>query len=165
MQGSHQALISESVFYRVQNVLDGKKKIMRTKIKVDDKFPLRGFLICPQCGKLLTASSSKGRSSYYHYYHCFSGCNVRFKSDVVNDRFIKELSRWKPKPAVGDLYKIVLQDIYRQSGRVRQSRLNKLREDISRLSEYKIRIRKMRISDELAADDYHGRKNRLRKPS
>ncbi len=158
VRGSHHPLITEAVFYRVQNVLDGKKKTMRTKIKVDDKFPLRGFLICPECGKLLTASSSKGRSSYYHYYHCFSGCNVRFKSDEVNDQFIKELSRWKPHPAVGQLYKLVLQDIYKEGDRIRQTRLKKLREEMSRLAEYKIKIRKMRINEELAADDYQAEK-------
>ncbi|MEO7978051.1 zinc ribbon domain-containing protein [Flavobacterium sp.] len=40
--------------------------------------PLRGYLLCPECGKLLTGSPSKGRNQYYRYYHCASSCGVRF---------------------------------------------------------------------------------------
>ena len=50
---------------------------MRTKIAVDGNFPLRGFLLCPTCGKLLTGSASKGRTNYYHYYHCSATCGFR----------------------------------------------------------------------------------------
>ena len=38
----------------VQEVLDGKKKLQRTKMTTDEKFPLRGFIVC-SCGRLLTA--------------------------------------------------------------------------------------------------------------
>src|ERR1022692_23148 len=70
VQGQHDAMISESLFYKVQDVLNGRKKIQRSQIIVDDDLPLRGFLICPKCGRLLTGSASKGAYYYYHYYHC-----------------------------------------------------------------------------------------------
>jgi len=153
--GTHQPLISADLFYQVQDVLAGKKKVMRTKIKVDEKFPLRGFLLCPQCGKLLTASSSKGRHQHYHYYHCFAGCNVRFKNDLVHGSFEKELSRWKPHPAVGQLYKLVLQDYRKQGEKLRNKELNVIKEELSQLEEYKSRIRKMRINGDLDTEDYN----------
>ena len=156
--GMHEPLITEELFYQVQDVLDGKKKRMRTKLKVDERFPLRGFLICPQCAKLLTASSSKGRHKHYHYYHCYSGCNVRYDSSVVNDSFRRELSRWKPHPAVGQLYKLVLQDMYEQGDKLRQTELKRTREDLIKLGDHKIKIRKLRISDELDAEDYRAEK-------
>ncbi|MGN6478313.1 MAG: recombinase family protein [Flavipsychrobacter sp.] len=154
VNGNHQALISEALWLQVQDVLDGKKKVMRTKIKVDHRFPLRGYLLCPQCGKLLTASSSKGRKERYHYYHCYSGCNVRFKAEEVNNDFKTELQRWKPHPAVGQLYKLVLQDMLSLGDQHRQSELKKIRVELHRLTEYKSRIRKLRIAGELDTEDY-----------
>ena len=158
VRGQHAPLISEGLFYQVQDVLDGKKKKMRVKQKLDDRFPLRGFLLCPQCGKILTASSSKGRTQHYHYYHCFSGCNVRFPSDTVNGSFEREIGRWKPHPAVGLLYKQVLQDMHREGNKVRQTELKRIQEDLARQEAYKTKIRKLRIAEELDADDYRAEK-------
>ncbi|MCH5688740.1 recombinase family protein [Niabella sp. W65] len=59
-KGQHEPLISEALFYDVQDVLDGRKRILGTKVTADDSIPLRGFLICPKCGRMLTASASKG---------------------------------------------------------------------------------------------------------
>jgi site-specific DNA recombinase len=153
-QGMHASLISADLFYQVQDILDGKKKIMRTKIKVDDKFPLRGFLICPHCGKLLTASSSKGRSSYYNYYHCFTGCNIRWSSELVNDKFREELETWKPHPAVGKLYHVVVEDMLKIGDKERQAQIKSLQLELHTLTEYKARIRKLRINNELDLEDY-----------
>jgi hypothetical protein len=76
VQGLHTGIISEALFYEVQEVLDGRKKKQRTKTVVDDMLPLHGFLVCPTCGRVLTGSASKGRYRYYHYYHCTSSCVI-----------------------------------------------------------------------------------------
>jgi site-specific DNA recombinase len=71
VQGQREPIISEAVFYEVQDVINGRSKKVNdaTKISCDNMLPLRGFLICPRCGKMLTGSASKGRNSYYYYYH------------------------------------------------------------------------------------------------
>lgn len=43
----------------------------------DAEFPLRGFVRCETCGRLLTGSWSKGRNSYYAYSTA-SDCAGRF---------------------------------------------------------------------------------------
>jgi site-specific DNA recombinase len=154
VQGTHAPLISADLFYQVQDILDGKKKIMRTKLKVDDKFPLRGFLLCPTCGKLLTASSSKGRSSYYNYYHCFTGCSCRYNSELVHEKFQEEIEKWKPHPAVSVLYSYVIEDMLKLGDQSRQQQIKNLQQDLRTLTEYKDRIRKMRINNELDVEDY-----------
>ncbi len=111
--GQHEPLISESLFYQVQDVLDGKKKIQRIKMAADDRFPLRGLILCPdsQCNRVLTASASRGRKQYYEYYHCISACGTRFPAADVNRAIVNELCKWKPHPAVKILYKQILQDV------------------------------------------------------
>jgi hypothetical protein len=62
--GQHEPLISEALFYDVQDILDGRKKEQRTKITVDDRFPLRGFLnVRVAAGCLRPAPAKAARST------------------------------------------------------------------------------------------------------
>jgi site-specific DNA recombinase len=109
VQGQHEALISENLFYQVQDAIDGKKKRQRHNVKEisSDMFPLRGFLKCPNCHRLLTASASKGRNGRYHYYHCVASCGPRYACGHVNDQFVKELQKFKPQKGVTELFKLL----------------------------------------------------------
>ncbi len=105
---------------------------MRTKMVVDDNLPLRGFLICPQCGRMLTGSASKGRTKYYHYYHCSGTCNFRHSATDVNKRVVNEIGRYvRPIPKL-KLYKEVIVDQYNkrtkaQRGNIQQIKLRFIR--------------------------------------
>ena len=96
VQGQHEPLISKELFDRVQLILDGNKRVERpnTKILSDENLPLRGFLVCPECGRNLTGSASKGRTSRYYYYHCVSSCGFRQKAEVANDIFEKGMRQF-----------------------------------------------------------------------
>ena len=106
--GQHQPIIPEYLFYEAQDVLDGRKKKQRTKVVADDQIPLRGFLICPRCSRMLTGSGSKGRKHRYYYYHCSSACGIRYRADFVNREFERELKKYIPHPAATELYKNVI---------------------------------------------------------
>lgn len=105
----------------VQDILHGRKRAPVIKQAVRDEFPLRNFLVCPRCGKMITASISKGRSGYYKYYHCMSPCGWRYKAEIVHDIFIGELKKYKLSPGMIDLYKNVILSIYNQKQGRRQS--------------------------------------------
>lgn len=116
--GQHEALISEALFYRVQEVLEGRKRNERqSAIKVVslDELPLRGFLHCPDCNRMLTGSASKGRNGYYYYYHCQSQCGCRFKAHLVNDAFIKELEKFVPREGISPIYYKIIKETYRNT--------------------------------------------------
>lgn len=80
VHGLHEPIISEALFYEVQQLLDGKKKTYRTQVGGKEILQLRGYLLCPRCGKLLTGSGSRGRNGLYYYYHCHSSCGTRFRA-------------------------------------------------------------------------------------
>ena len=96
IEGIHPPLVTKKTFDTVQTILDGRKKQKgKSHKKVNPKFPLRGFVMCPKCDKPLSASSSKGRNGYYSYYHCFSPCDVRIKKEDVHiwfEEFLKSIS-------------------------------------------------------------------------
>lgn len=124
VNGQHEPILSETLYYAVQDVLDGRKRGQyRLKVASNQSMPLRGFLICPKCGKLLTGSTSKGRRKYYSYYHCTKGCIVRFKTDIVNSHFQTELKKFTPQGHVIEVYKILLNEAWAdQTGIIRNER-------------------------------------------
>jgi site-specific DNA recombinase len=81
VSGLHEPLIPEILFYHAQDVLDKCARSYNLEVVANESLPLRGFLICPVCDKLLTGSASKGYSKYYTYYHCSCGCPFCQKAD------------------------------------------------------------------------------------
>mgnify|MGYP001590503547 FL=1 len=94
VDGLHPALIDDNTFYTVQDIIEGRRKNCPNKYKtVRDEFPLRGFLTCSQCGRTLTASSSRGKmGTLFYYYHCGKGCKERRKASLANEQFEELLS-------------------------------------------------------------------------
>ncbi|WP_097132298.1 recombinase family protein [Pedobacter xixiisoli] len=111
VEGKHEALISEELFYEVQEVMRGRKKKITLRQNFDEKLPLRGFLMCPKCDWMLTGSASKGRSAYYHYYHCKPECKVRYPHQLVNEEFENELRLLVPRTGVMEIYQEIILDI------------------------------------------------------
>lgn len=100
--GLHEGIITEELFNQVLDVLDSRKKTNKKKVSSIKELPLRGFLICPKCGYMLTASASKGCKRHYHYYHCFAKCGIRFNADLVNQKFEEDLKKYTIDPALID---------------------------------------------------------------
>lgn len=68
-QGNHEALISKSLFERVQDILHGR---VGTRVHVHD-FPFRRFIRCAACGNALIGELQKGRV----YYRCHTKACVK----------------------------------------------------------------------------------------
>ena len=83
--GKHDAIISEDLFFRVQNKLPQKKEALRPKAY---KYPfiLSGILFC-HCGKRLTAGTAK--SGEYAYYTCTDPlCKTRISAKKIEQETI-----------------------------------------------------------------------------
>lgn len=92
VKGIHEPLISESLFYTVQEVLTGKRRVKsRVHKKLKEQFPLVGFLHCQHDHKM-TCSCSRGKmGTYYGYYHCWNNLHcIRGSAEAVNQSFIEE---------------------------------------------------------------------------
>lgn len=102
-KGHHRPLISPQTFDRIQERLAEKQKLPPRKDLHQD-FPLRGFVLCADCGKPYTAFWSKGRSKRYAYYHCDTlGCPARHKSiraGQLHDAFEEILAKLRPRDTI-----------------------------------------------------------------
>jgi DNA invertase Pin-like site-specific DNA recombinase len=104
VKGLHKPLIPFDLFNRVQSIIDKRKRKQFKASKINPLFPLRGHLKCKDCGDMLTASSSKGRSRHYSYYHCQRGCKERFDSSLANNSFNDYLETIIVNKEVSELY-------------------------------------------------------------
>lgn len=153
VKGQHEGIISESLFYEVQDILDGKRKIYKTK-KEADELQLRGFLICPKCGKVLTGSASKGRQERYFYYHCLYPCNSRFRAQESNGLFMSLLRKFTPRPGMKEVYKIVLNETYQSLTVGEKDGLKRLKSEMDQIQTKITKARELLLSGDLEATDY-----------
>ena len=154
VQGQHQPIISELLFYQVQDILEGKQKAQHTKMQVDEMMPLRGFLICPKCGKVLTGSASRGCRKRYYYYHCTSTCGCRFGVSKANDLFVRELKKYVPCSEMLPLYKTVLVQEFKVQTKSKYSNNKRATEQINELNNRLFKARNLLLSEAIDVEDY-----------
>ena len=142
VEGIHDPIIDEDIFYKVQDIIDGKrKKSPKLSKAINPDLYLRKYLACPICGHSLTGSTSKGNGGRYTYYHCSNdGKHLRKSADEVNEGFAKYVGGLKPNKVVLDLYREVLQDLRGENVREVQRRVEALKKDIEDAEEMLVAI-------------------------
>jgi site-specific DNA recombinase len=161
VQGQHTPIISEALFYEVQDILDGRKKKQRPKTPIDEKLPLRGFLICPSCGRLLSGSGSKGRTKYYHYYHCSSECGVRYKAEDVNGEMVNEISKYDLPHERLLAFKHIVVTTFNDKTKFNRTEVKHLRSQLEDASKKVLQARDLLLKGDLDPDDYRAIKSEM----
>lgn len=121
MAGYHDPIVSHKTYEAIKEKLaQNNRTHVRQEIHPD--FPLRGFLLCCECSKPVTASWSKSRNGRkYAYYRCNSkGCGLNGKSiakAVVEDDFEELLRKIRPSPQVLRLTESIIRDLWRKKMR------------------------------------------------
>lgn len=86
VKGVHKAIITENQFWKVQQMMGGKKFTKSVRPEV----PLRGVLKCNICGRPMTAAPSKSRNGTYHWYYF---CNYDRKENYSAKKLHEQLSQ------------------------------------------------------------------------
>jgi site-specific DNA recombinase len=154
VQGLHEPLISEALFYRVQDVLDGRKRLYGIPIATPKDLVLRNFLKCNNCNRMLTGSASKGKTTYNVYYHCTSACGVRYNAITVNNAFVEELTRFIPRPGYSELFVQAVTDCYNDQTRAITDERKYLSKEIADSTNRMDKARELLLNDELDAGEY-----------
>ena len=123
--------------------------------KYNQKYPIRGYLICNKYGNKLTASSSKGRKKYYSYYHCQNGCNERYQASLINSTFNDFLSSFSISEEVIKLYKEIIKDIFKEQKGTKENKILKLNKEITSLDNNLKNLDEKLLSNDIEAEDYN----------
>lgn len=136
-KGKHEGIISFETFERIQQRLkSGAKAPARKDISSD--FPLRGFILCDDCQKPLTACWSKSRSGKKHpYYLCpTKGCASYRKSirrDVLEGEFEDLICSLQPTETLFDMARAMFHDAWENELAQAGDAANTLRQGIKRI--------------------------------
>ena len=112
--GKHEAIISQETYEANQRLLYGKRKRAgEVRQKFHPDYPLKGTLMCPNCGKPMYASAPRsGSGTKSPRYDCFrpscKGLVRSIKAVSMHDNFEKVLERIQPQEAVIELFKEVI---------------------------------------------------------
>ena len=99
-QGNYEPLVDAELFYSVQRKLSQPKgPVARPYKKAHPDFPLRGTVLCPNCGRPLTAAWSGGHGGRYGYYRCIRCSRVSFRKDSLEPKFISHLDGLSLEPS------------------------------------------------------------------
>ena len=140
VEGQHRPMISLDQFYKVQNILDGrrvsKKALNAKKTRNNKVFPLRRIIKCKECGIGLTAGWSKGRSKHYPYYRCAGGCKITsIRAEKLDAKVIELLQAIQPKKECIELFtQYVVEEYENRLTNIKKAR-NKADDEIKRLKD------------------------------
>ena len=120
---------------------------------------MRGFLVCPECGKLLTGSKSKGRSRYYAYYHCVGGCSHRVNADTVNNAVKEDLLKFLPRIGNMDFYQETVTKNYMEQAHEALTEKNEILLQIKGYEDRLSHTRELLATRQIDASDYRDMKS------
>ncbi|MDF0596324.1 recombinase family protein [Psychromarinibacter halotolerans] len=114
-KAQHEGLISFETFEKIQARLKGTAKAPARK-DINEDFPLRGFVLCDDCSKPLTACWSQGKSKKYPYYLCpTKGCpsyRKSIKREELEGEFEDVLQTLQPTEGLFALVKAMFRDAW-----------------------------------------------------
>lgn len=154
VKGLHEGIISESLFYDVQDVLSGKKKAGKTKVHSPELLPLRGFIKCSRCSRILCGSASKGRSGYYYYYHCSSSCGCRYKAEEVNSVFNEIVKEFTIQEDYAEVFIKAITDNYKNGNSTQLISRSELLKEINDLNSRIAKARELLLNGDIDGADY-----------
>lgn len=154
VQGLHEPLIPESLFYEVQGVLNSRKRKLSGKIVTIDMLALGGYIHCSNCERMLTDSASKGRKGHYHYYHCSSACGYRKKAEELNQLFLDNIHEFVLNPGTAELFKKVILDVYTTCNEEGSTNRKQFVEQITILNNKITKARELLLNGDIDGKDY-----------
>ncbi|MCK4822851.1 recombinase family protein, partial [bacterium] len=157
VEGLHEAIVEESLFYQVQEMLDNSKRSQNPQSmdSKNDDLPMRGHIKCSHCGRKLTGSASKGNGGKYLYYHCNYCGKDRIRADHAETEFSSFLTSIKPNPAVKKLYQEILKELSKGDQKKRQTYKKAMSQKIEDFLDKIKKAQDLLLEGELNPKDYH----------
>jgi site-specific DNA recombinase len=116
-KGIHEAIISEELYYKAQEIKNGRNRMVKKIRPKNPSFPLSGFLVCACCGSPLygsTSNNGKKKKTFHSSYRCSKNCGESYNPEIIHNELYRVLSKAKPSKGVLKLFEEVLIDEYQE---------------------------------------------------
>lgn len=157
VKGLHEPIVSQELFDAVQDALNGKAAPKVVHKKLNNDFPLKGFIRCTACDKKLTAGWAKGRKEKYARYWCWNPkCSARVSAsrDEIEKAFLGILGMLVPtQEFLNELPRIAKDHWAHRLERIKNERrrLSTILKDVKTLNQ---KIVMQKVNGELSAEDF-----------
>lgn len=136
VQGKHEAMVTESQWLRVYNLLEGNNHKSKHDPDKVDEMPLKVFMRCHDCGNPYTGYLQKQKNIYY--YRCRTkGCCKNRNRKIVHAKFAEVLSLFQLNEELKPLVKDMMVHTYFELHREAIGRADK---DRARLAELEAKL-------------------------
>ncbi len=161
--GSWEPLISQEVFDRVQDIMDGKRMAVVPHIRNSEDFPLRVFVRCALCGQPLTGSWNKGRSKYYPNYRCRNAkCKgVKIRKEALERQFLHLLHRLTPSQEFLLLFRDIVLSSWNSKQAEAQAQVSAIKQQLSTLTDRKNALVDRYLDGKISEQTYKEQDERL----
>ena len=164
IKGLHKPMITREELFKIQMLLSGKTMKVKHVIK-NPLFPLRRTVFCGCCGRPLTGSAPRGRSSKYYYYHCYNkDCPMYCKAinkEKLEKEFIKYLNRITPSKKFLEAFKASALDLWNNKELYLQKEAQNYERQLSTFEEKRKRIFEMREEGLYTPEEFRERKEEI----
>lgn len=158
--GKYTPMISKEQFYRVQEILDGRRTTPQgSKRKVDNpNFPLRKLVKCHFCDSPLTAGMCKGGTKKYPYYWCRHNCLKSTTSNKLEEILLNRLKEIQPSQEAVDLFTLILRTTYDKRIKALLNRKKSANKDLFELKDMMSKLVQGHLKGTYSDDIYESQK-------
>lgn len=165
--GTHEAIISEQAFYKCQKYINKGNKGDRISASTpNETFPLRHFILCPNCSRPLTACMSKSKNGkLYPFYKCYNKNCRGYKSiskDKLEGEFSSLLRKITPTKEYLATFRKVLLDVGREKINKQKANLKNSENRLVNLQAEKTKLIEMKKKDLLDDEDFKAEMERVK---
>ena len=163
IDGIHQPLIDDDLFFKVQNKLvkSNKERNFPKSYRYRTELPLRGNITCSKCDNKLTGSASKSKTGRrYFYYHCNYCHQERYRADSANELLEVILKGFKFKNEANELYRLIMEDLLNGDSNSKGKKLKQVEVKIDSAKKRISNLQDMLVDNKLAPNDFTQMKNK-----
>lgn len=163
--GLHPAIIPEEVFHRANDVLSGRRRNMKFHDDKTDLYPLKGFLVCPDHNKSLTAYACRSHTGKLHHYYlcCKDRCKHRYRIQDVHESIEDILSTISFSAQIVNLYRKTLEKLFEKDDYQRRDEIQKTKKELEKLELRKSNLQNDLMDRAITSHDYQEMKSRVEK--
>ncbi len=166
VKGQHVPMITEEMFYRVQNIISGRYKcanlpIVPRRLQNNPDFPLRRIVKCGKCGTPMTGGWSSGRKNKHAYYFCRKRCGEpSIKAYEMDYSTVEHLRAISPTEQCLNAFLAMMRTTYYKRVSDLKSRKERAEVDLSRLYEMRQALIQKNLSG-VYSDEVFKEQNKL----
>jgi site-specific DNA recombinase len=165
VNGLHPALVTDTIFHRANDILEGRRRNMKFHDDKSDLYPLKGLLICPIHGTSLTAYACRSHTGKLHHYYlcCKDRCTQSHRIQDVHESIEDILSSITCSAQIVNLYRKTLEKLFEKDDYQRRDEIQKTKKELEKLKLRKSNLQNDLMDRTITPQDYQDMKGRVEK--